>query len=122
MFSPKHQTFTLSGTVLVFNDADCKLTMSGTTHGERAVITSAVLSGGLCKGITAKGLPWKVEMSDGGQPIIQRVHFTEDNFRRHNTREQVATVDRKGNWTFIASGHLQMSGTIASSPPITVKP
>jgi hypothetical protein len=122
MFSPKHQTFTLSGTVLLFNDTNCTLTMTGATHGERAVITGAAISGPGCNYLTAHGLPWKVEMSDGGEPIIEKVRLTDPGFFRYGVRQQAVTVDRKGNWTFIPSGHLQMSGTIPSSPPITVKP
>ncbi len=122
MFAPKHKTFTLSGQVMLFNDTPCTLTMTGTTHGERAVITSAVFSGGNCQILIAKSLPWKVEMSDAGQPVIEKVRFVVPPYWAYAAREQAATVDGNGNWTFIASGHLLMSGTVASTPRIIIKP
>jgi hypothetical protein len=121
MFSPKHKKFTLSGNVLLSNNTNCMLAMSGSTHGERAVITDAAFSGPGCSEIVPAQLPWKVEMSDGGQPIIEKLFFKVGN-SQYRVHKQAVTVDGSGNWTFIPSGRLEMSGTIPSTPPIIIKP
>jgi hypothetical protein len=125
MFTPKHKKFQLNGTVTFAMTEVCTLNATGTTQGERATITSFVLSSdvfNICKYYQAHGLPWKVEMSDGGQPNIKHVRFESDLLGRTGTHLQAVTVDGSGNWTFTPSGHLQMSGTVASTPPITIKP
>jgi hypothetical protein len=126
MFSPKHQGFYLSGTVLLRSNKNggtpCNLTVDGFTRGERAGIYSAGLSGNTaCNNILAHGIPWKVEISDGGQPIIEKVRYIWGG-RVYAAPLQAVTVDGAGNWTFVPSGHLQLSGTVQSIPPITIKP
>jgi hypothetical protein len=122
MFSPNHTKFKLDGNVIVLGTASCKLVAAGTTKGDRALITSANLNGNpTCRMLFARSFPWKVEMSDGGEPLIRNVRFI-SHYANYHARRQAGTVDGSGNWTFIPSGTLDMSGTVASKPPITITP
>jgi len=125
MFAPKHGAFALNGTVEIDANQICTMNAAGTTHGERAIITAITMSSQtyhFCNSMTPVHLPWKIEMSDDGQPIIRHMRFYVPYLGYSHDRDQAASVDHKGNWTFIPSGEIQLSGTVASTPPIDVKP
>jgi hypothetical protein len=124
-FKPKHANFTLAGDLtmtLQHYPLVCHVKLTGETHDGRATITGITVSSkteGFCNDLFGANLPWKVEISGSGQPVIRR--FALMGGDRCVTTEQMIAVSGS-EWTFSPSGHCQVSGALKSSPKIVVKP
>jgi hypothetical protein len=124
-FSPSDTSVRLRGTLTFYpggqSPFSCKVVFRLRTKGSGGVIRSIDVNTPSCNGIAFGSLPWNTGPSTATSGVIENVNFSGPGSEQcHNTFETFQD-DASGIWTIADDGHC-ISGTLRSTPPVTIVP